>query len=557
MGKHGGKERHRGRIWERRVVVLVFALVGCIFSSSGAQDLIWVQTSDPSVWADMAYGVAIDETGIYVVGWDYTPGDWQWRIEKRNLSNGVLIWQQTSNPSRGDDWAYRVSADGTGIYVVGRDYALGNAQWRIEKRDLNTGALIWQQTFNSGAGRDAAMAVAADGTGIYVVGYIEGGAGDYKWRIEKRDLSTGNILWQQISNPSVFEDMALGVAADGSGLYVVGYYSVGGQDYGWWLEKRDLRTGALIWRRNSNRGGVDDVAMDVAVDGTALYVVGYSEVGSGDYVWLIEKRDLNTGNILWQKTSNPTTGNDLAYGVAVDGTGVYVVGHYEVAVGDYGWRIEKRDLSTGNLIWERTSDPSVWWDVASDVAVDSTGVYVIGYDAAPGSDQWRIEKRCKTLVDTSVTIHGSTLIANATGATYQWLSCENGFAPIAGATDSIYTPRVSGSYAVEVTQNGCTDTSGCYFVTVTGLGTPEGTAAVPVHIYPNPSRGKLIIIGGGDNPLCYQVKDPSGRLVTKGSLTTPESMLDLSRQPAGTYTITVNPCGSMAGETHTVVILKE
>jgi len=82
----------------------------------------------------MAHGVAVDSTGLYIVGSDRVPGNWRWRIEKRSLITGALIWVKTSNPSSFSDWAWGVAVDRTGVYVVGYDGVPGNWRWRIEKR---------------------------------------------------------------------------------------------------------------------------------------------------------------------------------------------------------------------------------------------------------------------------------------------------------------------------------------------------------------------------------------------------------------------------------------
>ena len=46
------------------------------------------------------------------------------------------IWTVMANPSAGADAAQSVALDATGIYVVGYDRVLGNLRWRIEKRTL-------------------------------------------------------------------------------------------------------------------------------------------------------------------------------------------------------------------------------------------------------------------------------------------------------------------------------------------------------------------------------------------------------------------------------------
>jgi hypothetical protein len=55
-----------------------------------------------------------------------------------------------------------------------------------------------------------------------------------------------------------------------------------------------------------------------------------------------------------------------------------------------------------------------------------------------------------------------------TGSGYQWLNCQNDYQKIEGATDPIFIPLVSGSYALEVT-NECIDTSVCQEVIISGI----------------------------------------------------------------------------------------
>lgn len=91
---------------------------------------------------------------------------------------------------------------------------------------------------------------------------------------------------------------------------------------------------------------------------------------------------------------------------------------------------------------------------------------------------------------TGVMAAGMTLTATASGAQYQWLDCGNNFAPISGATNQTFTATADGSYAVEISQNGCTDTSVCTTVSTAGLN--EWNAA-SVQVYPNPVSDYLTI----------------------------------------------------------------
>jgi len=94
-------------------------------------------------------------------------------------------------------------------------------------------------------------------------------------------------------------------------------------------------------------------------------------------------------------------------------------------------------------------------------------------------------------VDTAVTQSGATLTANNASATYQWVDCNNGNAPIAGAINQSFSPAINGSYAAEITQNGCTSTSSCFTVSNVGINRiPFGNLLI---IYPNPVESKLFV----------------------------------------------------------------
>jgi hypothetical protein len=141
------------------------------------------------------------------------------------------------------------------------------------------------------------------------------------------------------------------------------------------------------------------------------------------------------------------------------------------------------------------------------------------------------------VVDTSVVALPHGLQAQATSALYQWLDCSNGFAPIPGATSAAFLPSIGGLYAVEVTQNGCVDTSACFVVTVTDL--PNWVAESHVQVFPNPSSGVVYVQWNGIHaPIAipFEVLDPLGRRIGTFKLQpSGETLVDLSLAPKGCY----------------------
>ena len=121
------------------------------------------------------------------------------------------------------------------------------------------------------------------------------------------------------------------------------------------------------------------------------------------------------------------------------------------------------------------------------------------------------------LPDTSVVQNGNQLQAVLSGAAYQWVDCNNNYAPLDGFTFALFDPATSGSYALIVTQNNCSDTSSCYPVLITDI--KEVSLNHIVSIYPNPSPdGRINIVCQSQVDAAIDVFDVTGKLVLSNYL---------------------------------------
>jgi uncharacterized delta-60 repeat protein len=130
------------------------------------------------------------------------------------------------------------------------------------------------------------------------------------------------------------------------------------------------------------------------------------------------------------------------------------------------------------------------------IAVQPDGNVLIGgsFTAYDGIGRNRIARilGCGA-VNTSVTLTGGTLTTEATDASFQWLDCDMGFSSLVGANEQEYEPPVSGTYAVSVTQNGCTAVSDCFEVVSSGISEPVSNTTYSVD--PNPIASEILIQG--------------------------------------------------------------
>ncbi|GEM_PF-5544738 len=146
---------------------------------------------------------------------------------------------------------------------------------------------------------------------------------------------------------------------------------------------------------SSDPGEFEDEVVDLKVEVDALYIVGTRRTAVSDSGWRIEKRDRSTGALLAEASSNPSAANDTPNAMALDATSVYVVGgDRDTGDGTSQWRIEKRRRSDLGLVADFGVNGVVQRSSgeAHGVAVDAQGLYVVGHWLFLGNDGWRIER---------------------------------------------------------------------------------------------------------------------------------------------------------------------
>jgi hypothetical protein len=122
----------------------------------------------------------------------------------------------------------------------------------------------------------------------------------------------------------------------------------------------------------------------------------------------------------------------------------------------------------------------------------NSGTYFNTIPNALGCDSiMTLNLTINNISDLSTTVSGNTITSNNIFANYQWLDCNNDFEPILGATTNSFTPSESGNFAVEISENGCLDTTSCVLVNIVSL--LEIRPAGKWFLYPNPTLGTVNI----------------------------------------------------------------
>ena len=168
---------------------------------------------------------------------------------------------------------------------------------------------------------------------------------------------------------------------------------------------------------------------------------------------------------------------------------------------------------------------------------NTSGTYVDVLTAAGGCDSTvTTYLTVNAPIDATTTNNNDTITANQTGATYQWIDCGSG--SYVGATGQTYVSGTNGSFAVEVTYNGCIDTSAC--VNVIGVGIDEHSS-ITANIYPNPFTDQFTIeLGSIANNTQLKIVSVEGKVVySENNLHSSKLIVNASNWSKGIYFVRI------------------
>jgi hypothetical protein len=138
-----------------------------------------------------------------------------------------------------------------------------------------------------------------------------------------------------------------------------------------------------------------------------------------------------------------------------------------------------------------------------------------------------------THVSTEIINNASTIVSiNNLADSYTWINCTN--LQLTGVTGQIFNAPANGSYAVIVSENGCTDTSACVVISTLGL---AETVLTDLTIYPNPTNGDFTLQGNA--PGTFAIANELGQLIRTVELSMENNYrVSCSGLSAGMYFVT-------------------
>jgi hypothetical protein len=174
------------------------------------------------------------------------------------------------------------------------------------------------------------------------------------------------------------------------------------------------------------------------------------------------------------------------------------------------------------------------------------------YQVNPSNDTVYSQLVINNIVDTSIMEFFNHLSSNAANATYQWLDCDNGMSPIVGETSQTFYPSRSGSFALEVTDNGCSETSSCHDFNLTGI--IQSNFSTEISLYPNPVTDFIQLnLGKTYQSILVTITSLDGKTLDQRTYKSSSEVKWNLNLPTGSYLISI---ATESKETATFKVLK-
>lgn len=478
---------------------------------------------------------------------------------------------------------------GTGIYNLN---SAGSYDIFICKLDSN-GNFIWAKKIG-GSVSDMAESIALDGSGnIYTAGTFGGNVdfdpgpatfyisnlGAPSFFISKLD-SAGNFIWaKQIGGVSTSGIYCWEIAIDNEkNVYATGEFdgtadfdpgvstynlTSSGNTWDIFINKLDS-AGNFIWaKRMGSSFGCDGRSITIDTSNN-IYTTGRFDgtvdfdPGAGTYYLtgtnstFINKLT-SAGNFVWAKGM---FGSSTNYGnsICVNSSGeIFTTGAFDgptdfdpgagtanfTSSGSYDIFIHKMSqcINTTSTDVITACDSYTWIDGNTYTVSNNTATYIL--NNTNGCDSLvLLDLTIKSVSDITTTLNGVTLSSNNNNASYQWLDCNNNYSIISGEINQSFTPSINGNYAVQLTENGCIDTSVC--VSILTIGIIENGFGNKLLVSPNPTIGDFSIdLGSVYKSAEISISDINGKLI-RSELSENKQVINMSlREPTGIYLLMI------------------
>ncbi len=364
--------------------------VMCLFMSTrsfaAGGDLIWEDIFDNGGGLNEAEAIVTNGNQIFAAGYGYTARPdfiQQFIVRAYNSRTGQLEWEDGfSNGGIDTNQADAIAAQSNMVFAAGTGETNENKdEFIVRAYNSKTGSVKWSDNYDAGGGSNRANAIAAKSNMVFAVGEGDNIIGVCQFIVRAYNSKTGALTWDDQFETG-FGGGANAIAVDSNKVYVAG--SACGDDcVGLFVVKvYNANTGELLWSDEYDNGGNGGLGANaIAIKGNIVFAVGSVFTDLGDLAFLVRAYNANTGELIWEDQSLKAPLVNTPFAVSVNQNTVYAAGFIFPVSGPVVFIVRAYNSKTGELVWEDKFDNGADGSCTSAFAISSQGnrVYVAGY----------------------------------------------------------------------------------------------------------------------------------------------------------------------------------
>jgi len=339
-------------------------LVRCYDEASG--ELCWEDFFDQAGGADEATAVAASGKRVFVVGrGEGFTGDRDFLVRSYDARTGVLLWDDVFDPAGAptNGSQQSVAARGRTVVVAGRFQTPAFEVLAVRAYDARTGAVLWTNTFDPPGEYAEVGAVAVAGRFVVLAGASEDAiTSEDDFLVRAIDRKDGTTRWTDVvGGTRGGDDGATALALTRSKAFVAGWLDDAAAPVGsgddLLVRAYDLSSGALLWEDLSDEEPGSERGRSVALAGGRLLVAGSArDFDEGNALPLVRCYDARRGSLLWDDPGTEGSIFDSA-GAVAESKGVAVVaGSVQEGEEPVETLVRGYSIRTGALAFEDRSE---------------------------------------------------------------------------------------------------------------------------------------------------------------------------------------------------------
>ena len=284
---------------------------------------------------------------------------------------GNVVWNKTWS-NGGYEEGNAICVTSNYVYIGGDSYnpSTGNSTTFLLQLDMN-GNFIWARSFGYANWKHAAIKdLTMNGTSVFACGLYQVVSHTDNDAFIVEYASNGTAVWSNLYHPS-YNNVLNQIIVIGDKIYTAGTYT----DPGKMHFQIDDKIGTIYPFYDYGNSTIESSCNGMAIAGGYVYLAGTTNQTAGHNIdMLLVKLTMNCVQA-WNKTYH-NVDREWGYGVAVDGSNVYLIGQIDSVSMSFQGSMERYNTDgtlLDNLTW---GGPS--YDEANSMAVSGCNIYVIG-----------------------------------------------------------------------------------------------------------------------------------------------------------------------------------